>query len=152
MTALHPTSSVHIKSISIGVEMGAIGYLGYNSIFKHVKVIVLNDYYSNMNHSPGTVAAVGIEWSHDGVTTWKRFPSLQWRHNGRDGVSNHQPHIVYSTVYSGANQRKHQRSASLAFVRGIHRWPVNSTPKWPVTWKMFPFADVIMIAGLCGDP
>ena len=34
--------------------------------------------------------------------------------------------IVYSTVYSDADQRKHQDSASLAFVRGIHRWPVNS--------------------------
>ena len=33
---------------------------------------------------------------------------------------------VYSTVYPGADQRKHQSSASLAFVRGIHRWPVNS--------------------------
>ena len=52
--------------------------------------------------------------------------------------------IVYSTVYSGANQRKHQSSASLAFVRGIHRWPVNSQHKWPVTRKMFPFDDVIM--------
>ena len=52
--------------------------------------------------------------------------------------------IVYSTVYSGADQRKHQRSASLAFVRGIHRWPVNSPHKWPVAWKMFPFDDVIM--------
>ena len=41
--------------------------------------------------------------------------------------------IVYSTVYSGTNQRKHQSSASLAFVRGIHRWPVNSTLNWPVT-------------------
>ena len=29
--------------------------------------------------------------------------------------------IVYSTVYSDADQRKHQSSASLAFVRGIHR-------------------------------
>ena len=28
--------------------------------------------------------------------------------------------IVYSTVYSGADQRKHQNSASLAFVRVIH--------------------------------
>ena len=37
--------------------------------------------------------------------------------------------IVYSTVYSGANQRKHQSPASLAFVRGIHRWPVNSLHK-----------------------
>ena len=45
--------------------------------------------------------------------------------------------IVYSTVYSGADHRKHQSSASLAFVRGIHRWPVNSTHKRPVTRKMF---------------
>ena len=40
--------------------------------------------------------------------------------------------IVYSTVYSGADQRKHQSPASLAFVRGIRRWPVNSPHKWPV--------------------
>ena len=52
--------------------------------------------------------------------------------------------IVYSTVYSGADQRKHQSSASLAFVRGIHRWPVNSPHKGPVMRKMFPFDDVIM--------
>ena len=53
--------------------------------------------------------------------------------------------IDYSTVYSCANQRKHQSSASLAFVRGIHRGPVNSPHKWPVTRKMFPFDDVIMM-------
>ena len=52
--------------------------------------------------------------------------------------------IVYSTVYSGADQRKHQSSASLAFVLGIHRGPVNSPHKWPVTPKMFPFDDVII--------
>ena len=52
--------------------------------------------------------------------------------------------IVYSTVYSGADHRKHQSSASLAFVRGIHRGPVNSLHKWPVTRKMFPFDDVFM--------
>ena len=45
--------------------------------------------------------------------------------------------IVYSTVYSDADQRKHQSSASLAFVRGIHREPV--------TRKMVPFDDVIML-------
>ena len=43
--------------------------------------------------------------------------------------------IVYSSVDSGADQRKHQSSASLAFVRGIHRWPVNSPHKGPVTRK-----------------
>ena len=50
--------------------------------------------------------------------------------------------IVYSTVCSGANQRKHQSTVSLAFVRGIHRWPVNSPHKGPVTRKMSPFHDV----------
>ena len=52
--------------------------------------------------------------------------------------------IVYSTIYSDADQRKHQSYASLAFVWGIHRGPVNSPHKWPVTRKMFPFDDVIM--------
>ena len=52
--------------------------------------------------------------------------------------------IVNSTVHSSADQRKHQGSTSLAFVRGIHRWPVNSLHKGPVTRKMFPFDYVIM--------
>ena len=54
--------------------------------------------------------------------------------------------IVYSNVYSGADKKKYQSSASVAFVRGIHRWPVNSPHQWPVTRKMFPFDDVIMRA------
>ena len=56
--------------------------------------------------------------------------SIQWRHNEPGGVSNQQPYD--------------QSSDSLAFVRGIHRGPVNSPHKWPVTRKMFPFDDVIM--------
>ena len=52
--------------------------------------------------------------------------------------------IVFLTVYLDTDQRKHQSSASLTFVRGIHRRPVNSPHKWPVTRKMFPFDDVIM--------
>ena len=52
--------------------------------------------------------------------------------------------IVYWSVYSGAYQSKHQSSASLAFVWGIHRGPVNSPHKWPVTRRMFPFDDVII--------
>ena len=53
--------------------------------------------------------------------------------------------IVYSTIYSGANQRRHQSPASLAFVRRIHRWPVNSPHKGPVTRTMFLFDDVITV-------
>ena len=55
--------------------------------------------------------------------------------------------VVYSIVYLGVNQRKHQSSASLAFVREIHRGPVNFPHKWPVTRKMFPLDDVIMRHG-----
>ena len=50
--------------------------------------------------------------------------------------------IVYSTVYSDADQRKHQSSASPAFVWGIHRGPVNSQHKWPVTRRMFRMQQV----------
>ena len=53
-------------------------------------------------------------------------------------------YIVCSTVGSGADQRKHQSSTSLAIVQGIHRWLVNSLHKRLVTWKIFPFDDVIM--------
>ena len=77
------------------------------------------------------------------------FFSLQWRHNERDSVSNHQPHGCLLKLYSGTDERKHQSCASLASVRGIHRWPVNSPHKGPVTRKMFPFDDVIMLEGEC---
>ena len=72
----------------------------------------------------------------------KFIKSLQWCHNGRDGISNHQPyHCLLNRLL---DQRKHQSSASLAFVRGIHRWPVNSPHKWPVTRKMLPYDDINM--------
>ena len=90
---------------------------------------------------------------------WLDYPgdivevSLQWRFNGRDVVSNHQPQDCLLNVYSGVDQRKHQSSASLAFVWGIHRWSVDSPHKGPVTRRMFPFDDVIMVPmqfwGLC---
>ena len=56
--------------------------------------------------------------------------------------------IVYSIVYSRADQRTHHSSASVAFVWGIHRRPVNSPHKGPETRKIFSFDDVI-IPGTC---
>ena len=57
--------------------------------------------------------------------------------------------IVCSTACSGPEQiffswRKYQSSTSVAFVRGIHRWPVDSPHKGPVKRKTLPFDDVIM--------
>ena len=80
------------------------------------------------------------------ATSHQQQPSLQWRHDmGAMASQITSLTIVYSAVYSGADQRKHQSSASLTFVRGIHRWPVNSPHKGPVMRKVFPFDNVIML-------
>ena len=80
-------------------------------------------------------------FSHKRAEMWKALPY----HHYSDVLMGAMMHQITSlTIVSGADQRKHQSSASLAFVRGIHRWPVNSPHKGPVTRKMFPFDDVIM--------
>ena len=67
-----------------------------------------------------------------------RNTTEQWRHNGSDGVPNHQPH-------NGLLNRLFRiRSKKTSKLRVTCRWSVNSPHKWPVTRKMFPFDDVIM--------
>ena len=61
------------------------------------------------------------------------------------------PATFYSTVYSDADQREYQSSASLACVQGIHLRPVNSLHKWPVTRKVFPFDDVVITSMSSND-
>ena len=78
------------------------------------------------------------------ATVTLQITALRWRHNERHDVAITSLTIVCSSIYSGADQGKHQSSASLAFVWGIHWWPVNSPHKGPVTRRMFPFDDVIM--------
>ena len=73
-----------------------------------------------------------------------KITTSRWRHNERDGVSNHQPHGCLLSRLFKRRSKKHQSSVSLAFVRWIHRGAVNSPHKWPVTRKMFPFHDVII--------
>ena len=68
-----------------------------------------------------STANLSIKWY---ALNW----SLQWRNNERGGVSNRRHSIVRSAV-SGADQIKHQSFASLAFVRGFHRWVVDSSKK-----------------------
>ena len=76
--------------------------------------------------------------------TYDEWPLL-WRHNELDGVSIDRRLDCLFNRCAGADQRKHQSSASLPFVRGIHRWALKSRPKGPVTRKLFPFDDVIML-------
>ena len=72
------------------------------------------------------------------------YNALQWRHNEHDGASNHQLHDCLLHRLIKWRSKKTSNSASLAFVRGIHRWPVNYPHKKPVTRKMFQFDEVIM--------
>ena len=52
---------------------------------------------------------------------------LQWLHNENDGVSNHQPYnCLLNRLCKAQTKENVKRSASLAFVRGVHRWPMNS--------------------------
>ena len=64
-------------------------------------------------------------------------------HNERDGVSNHQPHHC---LLNGLFRYRSKKTSTRHWpLWGIHRWPVNSPHKGPVTRKMFPFDDVIML-------
>ena len=105
------------------------------------------------------------------IVNWTLWNKLQWMFNQNSNFSFKNMHfkmssahyhdimmstlasqitsltIVYSTVYPGADLRKHQSSASLAFLRGIQRWPMSSPHKGPVKRKLFPFDDVIMQNG-----
>ena len=95
-----------------------------------------------MGRAPGGVL-LGY-WCHRNITCVSMYIYKHYDHNydvimGAMASQITSLTIVYSTVYSGAHQRKHPSSASLAFVRGIHRGPGNSPHKWLVTRKMFPF-------------
>ena len=74
---------------------------------------------------------------------WRAL-ALRWRHNGHDGVSNHQPrHCLLNRLF-GCRSKKTSKLRVTGFVRGIHRRPGNSPHKWPVTPKIVLFDDVIM--------
>ena len=69
---------------------------------------------------------------------WRHHVTIKWRHKERRCFWNHQHlHCLFSRC-SVAHKRKHQSYASLAFMRGIHRLPVDSSHKGPVTRKRFP--------------
>ena len=80
--------------------------------------------------------------------TWSQYLltlTLHWRHNELDGVSNKQPHDCFVNSLFRRRSKKTPKLRVTGLLRGNHWGPVNSMHKWPVTWKMFPFDDVIMI-------
>ena len=75
--------------------------------------------------------------------------TIQWRHNGHDSVSNHQRHDCLSNRLFRRRSKKTSKLRVTGLMRGIHRVPVNSPHKWPITRKIFPFDDVIMMYCVC---
>ena len=77
--------------------------------------------------------------------------TLQWRHKGHDGVSNHQPHdcslnrLLKAQIRENIKAPRHwPLCGEFTGDRWIHRWPVNSPHKDPVTRIFLPFDDAIM--------
>ena len=77
---------------------------------------------------------------------------LRWRHNGRDGVSNHQPHGCLLNRLFRRKSKKTSKLRVTGLCAGNLPWPVNSPHKRPVTRKMFPFDDVIMLCEIFWRP
>ena len=71
------------------------------------------------------------------------FGPLQWRHDKNDGVSNHQLHHCLLNLLVGCRSKKTSKLRVAGLCAGNS--PANSPHKWPVTRKMFPFDDVIMM-------
>ena len=70
--------------------------------------------------------------------------TLEWHHNERDSVSNHQPHDCLLNRLFRRRSKKTSKLRVTGLCVGISPGPVNSPHKWPVTRKMFPFDDVII--------
>ena len=71
--------------------------------------------------------------------------SLHWRHYGGDCVSNHQPHDCLLNRLFRRRSKETSKLRVTGLCAGNSPGPVNSPHKWPVTRKMFPFDDVIMV-------
>ena len=88
---------------------------------------------------------VSTWWRHHGIYhSQPGHKSLLWRHNGRDSVSNHQPHHCLLNRLFRRSSKKTSKLRATGLCAGNSPGPVNSLHKWPVTRKMFPFDDVIM--------
>ena len=101
----------------------------------------LYKYYCNITDTKTTCISI--------LLIWLQTDECRWHHYSDVIMSAMAPQItslttVYSTIYSDADQRRHQIFAAQAFMRRIHRCPVNSPHKCPVTRKMFPFHDIFM--------
>ena len=82
---------------------------------------------------------------HSRICNCSPSDSLRWRQNGRDSVSNHQPHDCLFNRLLRPRSKKTSKIRVTGLCVGNSPGPVNSPHKGPVTRKIFPFDDVIML-------
>ena len=78
-----------------------------------------------------------------------RLTTLQWRHNAGDGISNHQSHDCLLNRLFRRRSKKTSKLCVTGLCEEIQWWSVNSLHKGPVTWKLFPFDDIMKISIIC---
>ena len=83
-------------------------------------------------------------YSHQGSMLSHLDNSLQWRHNGHDSVSNHQPHYCLLNRLLRRESKKTSKLLVTGLCAGNSPRTGEFPHKWPVTRKKFPFDDVIM--------
>ena len=94
----------------------------------------------------------GKHISHHWIPIIRARNALLWRHNGHDGVSNHQPRGCLLNRLFIRRSKKTSKLRVTGLCVGNSPGPVNSPHKGPVTRKMFPFDDFIMCRGTYKSP
>ena len=129
-------------------------FRGKNLVTETIQYTHLCNKYSEFNtntkiHYVLSIMCLQMAWHQMGcqcIGSHKVTNSpLRWRHNERDGVSNHQPHDCLLNRLFGHRSKETSKLSVTGLCAGNSPGPVNSPHKGPVTRKMFPFDDVIML-------
>ena len=78
-----------------------------------------------------------LEWAKR-IPEWSENETLQWRHNGYDGVSNHRRRDCYLNRLFRRRSKKTSKLRVTGLCEGNSPVTGESPPKGPVTRKMFP--------------
>ena len=120
-------------------SLGKFSYIGYNK--NKIDLKYFDEEYAAINAVWKVYRIQTIDYSHlftdtYPLTNWFHQRTLQWRHNDHDSVSNHQPHGCLLNRLFRRRSKKTSKLCVTDLCVGNSR---------PVTRKMFPFDDVIMI-------
>ena len=103
---------------------------------------------SFLNHWVGNKKAFQLQTQGFRLRAWYKLEGLSYNphYNDHDDVSNHQPHGCLLNRVFRRRSKKTSKLRVTGLCAGNSPGPVNAPHKGPVTRKMFPFDDVIMLA------